>query len=262
MTTIGKGLTMQRFRWLCWTILICLLTVGAIQAQPLLQPDDSIFTRAEALRMMRAASRTLAPVYAPLAEHIVERFDLAGKEGIGIDLGSGPGTLIVELCKRTRLHWINAEINPHFFPYFFQKADKAGMGHRVSAVFADAQALPFRNNYADILVSRGSFHFWGEKILAFSEVRRVLKPGGIAFVGRGFSPNLPPAIAREVRAKQQRMPRYDVEETRSELRHLMSSIGIEDYQIVTPRPPGSEGVNYGIWLEFRKSHRDPVPGRR
>jgi hypothetical protein len=82
--------------------------------------------KADAERMIRAAEGTLAPVYAPLAEEIVQRLNLAETQGLGIDLGSGPGTLIVELCKRTRLHWVNADINPYFFAYFLEKAAAAG----------------------------------------------------------------------------------------------------------------------------------------
>ena len=206
-------------------------------------------------RMIEAAQGRLAPVYAPLAEHIAKTFDLADRSGIGIDLGSGPGTLVIELCKRTPMHWINADINPHFFAYFIQEAQKAGVGHRVSAMLADAHALPFRDDYADVIVSRGSFQFWQDKPQAFREIHRVLKPGGVAFIGRGFSPNLPVETARRIRDTQKQgkgFPKYDVEETAAELRTVMQRIGIADFRIQTPRPPGAEDVSYGIWIEFRK----------
>jgi len=247
---------------LWWSIVIQLCF-----AEPLLVPSPKTHTREHALRFQRTANTTLAPVYAPLAETIVAKFELqtvrksliknshmAEKEGIGIDLGSGPGTLIIELCKRTkRIHWVNADINPHFFPLFFESAEQAGIEqHRISAIFADAQALPLKDNYADIIVSRGSFHFWEDKKLGFSEIYRVLKPGGAAFIGRGFSENLPVEVARKVREKQKGGPKYDVAKTADELRGIMMALEIEDYQIHLPKPPGSEGVNYGVWLEFHK----------
>jgi len=207
---------------------------------------------------MEAASRgTLSPVYAPLAEHLVSRFDLRDKDGTGIDLGSGPGTLILELCRRTGMHWINADINPHFFGMFMDFVEKAGLVGRVGAVFADVQALPFRDNYADIITSRGSFQFWHDKKLAFSEIYRVLKPGGVAYIGRGFSRDLPPEIAREVRklhakAGKNGPPPYDVMETKKELIAVMNSLGIKNYSIQIPKPAGSEEIKYGIWLEIRK----------
>jgi len=210
------------------------------------------YTREKALGMIKASRAALAPVYGPLAVQIVEAFNLEEKTGIGIDLGSGPGTLIIELCKRTQLHWINADINPHFFPYFYEQAEKNGFGHQVSAIFADAHFLPFRDNYADFIVSRGSFHFWQDKVQAFSEIYRVLKPGAMAYIGRGFSENLPVETASQIRAKQGRKMKYDVEKTSAELCRIMDELGIKNYRIHRPRPPGSEKVNYGIWLEFHK----------
>ena len=237
---------------LLWSVVV----TQVVFAEPFLVPSPDKYTREGALEFQKTASTVLNPAYDPLAEGIVSRFDLAEKEGIGIDLGGGPGTLIIGLCKRTQgIHWINADINPHYFPLFCEGAKKAGIEGRISAVFADAQAMPFRDNYADTFVSRGSFQFWKNKQLAFSEVYRVLKPGGIAFVGRGFSENLQVEIAREIREKHRKRgksPKCDVPETEQELREVMMALNIEEYEIHIPKPPGSEDVNYGIWLEFHK----------
>jgi len=220
-------------------------------------PSDEAYTEQDARRMMKAASGPLAPVYAPLAAQIVQDFQLAGARGIGIDLGSGPGDLIIELCKRTKLHWVNADINPHFFPHFYAKATAAGVGHRVSALFADAQALPFRDAYATVIVSRGCFFFWEHKARAFAEVYRVLKPGGGAYIGRGFPRDLPLAVAERIRGAQNKAGRgpakYDPVETEQELRQALEAAGIKGYSIERPQPPGANSkINYGIWVTIRK----------
>ena len=210
----------------------------------------------DARGIVGASRGVLAPVYAPLAEQIVSDFDLSEKEGIGIDLGSGPGTLIVELCEHTRLHWINADIDPNVFARFYRLAEQRGFGSRVSAMFADAHALPFHDDYADIIVSRGSFHFWDDKVRAFGEIYRVLKPGAPAFIGRGFSANLPVETARAIRAKQSDKMKYDVDKAADELYDVMNALRIREFKIHRPQPPGSEGVNYGVWVEFRKPQAD------
>ena len=229
---------MRGFAWL-WAFLLCLPPGGAQEPQSI--------------------SRTLAPVYPPLAEQIVNDFDLREKRGTGIDIGSGPGDLIIELCKRTRrMHWVNADIDSRVFAGFLQRAQDAGFGGRVSAMQADVHELPFRDAFAEIVVSRGSFPFWKDKRKAFSEIYRVLKPEGIAFIGRGFSENLPLEVAREVRERQRKRgkePVYDVEKAADELRQIMRSVEIKDYRI---RIPQRGDVNYGIWLEFRK----PAKGRK
>ena len=233
--------------------IILLCTVVFCSTKPLLQPSNEKYTKQSALNMIKTSRAILRPTYAPLAEEITQRFDLAEKKGIGIDIGSGPGSLIIELCKRTKLHWINADINPYFFPYFYEQADKLGFGHRVSAIFADAQALPFRTNYADIVVSRGSYRFWEDKDKAFREIYRVLKPGGAAYIGRGFPENLPVDIAKSIRAKQGKKMKYDVQKKAVELQRLMDKLDIREYRIHIPKKQSAEEINYGIWLEFHKS---------
>jgi ubiquinone/menaquinone biosynthesis C-methylase UbiE len=120
-------------------------------------------------------------------------------------------------------------------------------------MYADAHFLPFRDNYADIIVSRGSYHFWEDKVRAFSEIYRVLKPGAAAYIGRGFSKNLPLETAKKIRAKQGKKMQYDVDKKANELSNIMNVLGIKGYRIDRPKPLGSENVNYGIWIEFHKS---------
>jgi SAM-dependent methyltransferase len=235
----------------------CLLLTGPIACS---SPQHSLSSEERkaaqaSQRMIDVSQGRLAPVYAPLANHIVKTFGLRAKAGVGIDIGSGPGDLIVELCKRTHLHWINVDINPHFFPYFFQLADSHGVGHRVSAIQADAQQLPFRDDYADVIVSRGSFQFWEDKSQAFGELFRVLKPGGVAYIGRGFSPDLPVEIARRVRSKQKpgHFPEYDIEDTEAELQQALDAAGIADYVIHIPRSDQDATLSYGVWVEIHKS---------
>jgi SAM-dependent methyltransferase len=108
-----------------------------------------------------------------------------------------------------------------------------------------------------VIVSRGSFQFWGDQVAAFREIYRVLKPGGVAWIGRGFSPNLPVETAEKIRERQRKpgsFPKYDVEETEQELREVLRDAGVAEYQIHIPDVRNDEGekVNYGIWVEFRK----------
>ena len=190
-------------------------------------PKAQTYTDTDAKRMIQASETTLSPVYGPLAEHMVTHLQLAEKHGVGIDIGSGPGTLIIELCKRTRLHWINADINPHFFDYFHTLARKTDLCGRVSAIVADVHYLPFRDDYADVIVSRGSYWSWTDGAKAMAEIYRVLKPGAVAYIGRGFSENLPQAIVKQIRAKQGKNMKYSFEEKASELKALMKKLEIE-----------------------------------
>ncbi len=234
-------------------VCLVLMALGCVVLQgcAVQEGGDGSKEAVAAVRMIGASEGRLAPVYGPLAEQVVREYGLAEKEGVGIDVGSGPGTFIVELCKRTeKMHWIDADINPHFFPYFLERAEENGFGGRVSAVRADSQDLPFKDEYADIIVSRGSYHFWKDKVKAFGEIYRVLKPGGVAFIGRGFAADFPIEVARKVRSGG-RM-NYDTQEKAEELREIMEKLGIEGYEIRIPQKGKAAGLNYGIWIEFRK----------
>jgi len=77
-----------------------------------------------------------------------------------------------------------------------------------------------RDNYVDVIVSRGSFHFWEHRKKSFSEIYRVLKPGRFAFICRVFWENLPMEVAHKIREARQKgggKPKYDVKETADEL---------------------------------------------
>ena len=249
---VGAGGRVQVARARSWITFLTLLVVTHMAfATPLYAPDPERFTQEAAERMIAVGRGMLAPVYGPLAEQIVNDFNLdALPEGIGIDLGGGSGNLLLELCRRTQLHWINADINPHFFAHFFEEATARGLGHRVSAIFADAHALPFRDDYADIIVSRGSYHFWDDKGQGFSEIMRVLKPGGVAWIGRGFARDMPAEVARPIRDKQGAAMVYDRQAEAESLKALFAALHIETYRIEIPEAPDDSGLNYGIWIEL------------
>ena len=37
-----------------------------------------------------------------------------------------------------------------------------------------------------------------------------------------------------------------------ELREIVKALGIADYHVCRPRLNNPQGVNYGVWLQFRK----------
>lgn len=214
-------------------------------------PVEKRYTPEAAQSMISTGRGALAPVYLPLARQISDDYKLSElNSGIGIDIGSGPGNLIFELCELTKMHWINADINPNYFVNFFKEAESRGIGNRVSAVRADAKELPFRDNYADIIVSRGSFQFWGDLEKAFSEIIRVLKPDGKAYIGRGFARDMPVETARSVRKNQKGMPKYNKYEVAEDLEQLFGKMRIDSYRIEMPEPAGADDISYGIWIEI------------
>ncbi|MHC4251636.1 MAG: class I SAM-dependent methyltransferase, partial [Planctomycetota bacterium] len=105
------------------------------------------------------------------------------RSGLCIDIGCGPGHLEVELAKLSDLTIIGLDIDPGAKPLFEKRIRAAGLHDRVSFVLGDAQELPFPDNHADVIVSRGTLTFIPDIAKCLREVRRVLKPTGVAFLG-------------------------------------------------------------------------------
>ena len=105
------------------------------------------------------------------------------REGICVDVGCGTGNLDVELAKRSDFKIIGLDIDPDMKPLFAKRIRKAGLQKRVSFVVGDAQKMPFADNYADVIISRGTLTFIPDIPKCLKEVHRVLKPTGVAFLG-------------------------------------------------------------------------------
>ena len=243
---------------LCWGVVVflCLLVLCASaeeKAEVLKTPDYVAFSEKGAARL-DAMGRRRPVVYAYLADYLIDRFDLSKREGVGIDIGGGTGDLGVEIVKRTeKLYWINTDINSWCSRYFTQRLLDAKASHRASFVFADAGALPFKDGYADLVVSRGSYQFWGSLEGGISEIHRVLKKGGEAYIGRGLSRNMPEKMARDLfKRRIIGGPKYDPDEDAKRFRIIMKKMGIKKFEIIRHKPSDSE-LNYGVWLYFQRS---------
>ena len=105
------------------------------------------------------------------------------RDGICIDVGCGSGHLDIELARRSNLKIIGLDIDPDVKPLFEKKIREAGLQNRIAFVLGDAQKMPFPDNYADIIISRGTLIFIPDIKKCLLEVYRVLKPTGVAFLG-------------------------------------------------------------------------------
>ncbi len=105
------------------------------------------------------------------------------REGICVDVGCGLGHLELELAKRSNFKIFGLDIDPDAKPMFEKRIRKAGLQDRVSFVLGDAQRMPFPDDYADVIFSRGALIFIPDIGQCLQEVHRVLKPTGVAFLG-------------------------------------------------------------------------------
>jgi ubiquinone/menaquinone biosynthesis C-methylase UbiE len=100
-----------------------------------------------------------------------------------LDIGCGSGRLDVELAKRSQLKIVGLDIAEDIRPFFEKTVRDAGFEDRITFRQGDAQELPFPDDYADLIVSRGVLPFIPDLGKCLREVERVLKPTGVAILG-------------------------------------------------------------------------------
>lgn len=203
------------------------------------------------------AQRVFGPIYPYLAKQVVQDYGLT--EGVAVDAGSGPGYWAVELARITNLQITALDLDPEAVAIARRNIAAAGLEGRIKAVQGDIEALPFKDESVDLVVSRGSYPFWKNKVAAFRELRRVLKPGGVAYVGGGLGNLLPAAERtriREIMDKEKIGPPQQLEVSFEEMGRLLREAGIPVFKISR-----DEGCLCGLWVEFRKPAA-ATPGSR
>jgi ubiquinone/menaquinone biosynthesis C-methylase UbiE len=120
-----------------------------------------------------------------LARQLVQDYGI--RKGVAVDLGGAEGSLAIELAKITDLKIYNVDISPAAVRLCNILAEQNNLTGRVIALEADATRLPLRDAFADLVVSRNSLFHWPDWMEGFHEAYRILKPGGVAYMGGGFS---------------------------------------------------------------------------
>jgi len=196
----------------------------------------------------KIARTVFKDVYPYLARQIKEDYGIS--KGICVDAGAGPAYLSIELAKITNLEIWALDIDPEAIKIAGRNIQAAGLSKRIKTVLGDVQKMPFADGSAELVVSRGSFLFWENKVKAFQEIWRILKPGGVAFIGGGVGKLLPPdekELIREKMAKGEFGPPKGLWIGLDDMSKVLREAGIRQYEITS-----DEACLCGMWIEFKK----------
>jgi ubiquinone/menaquinone biosynthesis C-methylase UbiE len=120
------------------------------------------------------ARRLLRRVYRRLAEDIA---GFAPRDGAVLDVGTGPGVLLVELAgRRPDLRLTGVDLSADMVAAATRNLSP--FGTRATAQVGNATDLPFPDRSFDLIVSSLSLHHWDDPAAAVPELARVLRPGG------------------------------------------------------------------------------------
>ncbi|MGC9317014.1 MAG: class I SAM-dependent methyltransferase [Armatimonadota bacterium] len=221
------------------------LAVAAAQAGA----DDYIEALKEKVPYYRVMTGPRAPMYEPLARQMVLEYGL--NRGIAVEIGGNAGAFAMALAEQTEMKVYNLDIDVWAIRLCGVLVDQAGLTGRVIPIEGDALDMPLRDDFADFVFSRAVIPFVDDKVQFMRECYRILKPGGVAYVGHGgFGTLLDPEIRQKlVEARLRRWAEQGPPEgwdgPAEGMVELAQQAGIEHYRLITE-------PDVGWWLEIRK----------
>ncbi|MDD4127717.1 MAG: class I SAM-dependent methyltransferase [Methanomicrobium sp.] len=198
--------------------------------------------------MDKISKGLFAPAYPAIAEKIVKVCKIT--KGKCIDAGAGSGMLSISLAKITDLDIDLLEISEESKKFAERNIASEDLENRCRFVLGDVESMPYDDNYADLIASRGSVFFWKDLKKAFKEIMRVLKPGGIAFVGGGFGKGaVRDKICSEMAKEDSEWEKNSTEGKRKTVENRLKIItALEEEEI----PYESISDDSGFWIVLRK----------
>lgn len=131
------------------------------------------------------APTILRPLYRRVADEVAALPELASMAEISavLEIGSGPGEVALEIARRLPgAEVVGVDLAETMIEAALRRARTEGLEGRVRFVLADAAALPLPDASVDAVVSTLSLHHWAEPPAVFTEIARVLRPGGTVLI--------------------------------------------------------------------------------
>jgi ubiquinone/menaquinone biosynthesis C-methylase UbiE len=117
--------------------------------------------------------------YRRVAGEIVSTF----KEGLILDLGTGPGYLPIEIIKQSAdIKIVGIDLSRKLIQMAQQNAQNAGVANRIDFQTGDSGRLRFDDASFDMAISTGMLHSLKDPIKVLKEIYRLLKNGGEAWI--------------------------------------------------------------------------------
>ncbi len=197
------------------------------------------------------ARTVFKPVYPLIAGQILAHTGIT--QGICLDIGCGGGYLGIELARASKLDIRFLDQSSEMLEIVTQNLAETDLRARGQTILASVEQIPLPDNSADLAVSRGSIFFWEDHLAAFSEIHRVLSPGGMSYIGGGFgSASLREEIGRKLESLEQ-----GAEKWRNLVKRNMSPEMLQRFEdaLRAAQVPYElvRNPEVGLWIVIRKA---------
>ena len=198
----------------------------------------------EAKRFDKKVKENFMPAIVSTVRQIIEDYGVL--QGVCVDVGCGTAVFSIELCRHSRLKIHALEKEKAICEVARMNIEQERLTDRITPVLGDARDLPFENEFADFIVSRGSYHCWEDKTRVFREIHRILKKGGTGFVGGGFGRYVTDEELNTMKSLRDHSLKEDAKAYSSpdKLRGVIRRAGIANFRIIPDKA--------GLWAEIKK----------
>ncbi len=197
--------------------------------------------------MIKPDYRALQPMYALLAQQFMDDYHLMN--GVACDIGTGHGSLGIELAKITHMKIIFLDIDETAISLAKKNFNTVEADNEAEFLVSPVEQIPLPNESVDFVMSRGSVVFWDDIKLGLQEIQRILKPGGVAIVGGGLGRYMPSTMRKRMREGIQRERKklgYE-QPAHKDFMRIVKAIDLKHTRI-----RGNGVGKSGKWLEIRK----------
>lgn len=144
------------------------------------------------LELIKEIDELWEPIYPYLARHIKELY--GHREGEVLEIGPFSGVIFSVMKEGVGSRFVIASFPFGMGEFFLQQARKAGATEKIEVIETDPSLGAMEDKTVDLAIFRGAFFFPALFNADLGAVYRVLKPGGLAFVGGGFGKYTPNSV--------------------------------------------------------------------
>jgi SAM-dependent methyltransferase len=164
-----------------------------------------------------------------------------------LEVGPFSGGISAELARRNPdLNVTVAAQDRGVVGYLRKEIEGAGLYQKIDVIWSELDNLVFPDCHFDLVIFRGAYFFLDEEGKILWDIYRILKEGGLAFIGGGYGKNTPQAlideIADESRDLNDRLGRRRV--TEGGVKTMVNNAGLTSHTRIE-----KEG---GLWLVIQK----------